>query len=235
MYTYAMKRYTGSTGESQIVSDRTADQIFGSLLQEIVSGCLAPGEPLSEQPLAARFGVSRTPVREALHRLEQARLAERGTRRAFVVRQQSMDELERLFEAAGEIEGAIAALAALRMSEIERRQLAALLQEGEVTTDPEGYAALNLAFHAAIRTGARNDILAASLQDLNLRTFGWRDANFRADADRMATSHIEHAAIAEAIIGKDAQAARQHMRSHVATAFLVLAETLSAASSDTQP
>ena len=96
-----------------------------------MGGQLAAGEPLIEQALAEKFGVSRTPVREALHRLAQAGLAERGTRRAYFVREMTPEDLAELFEATGEIESALAALAAKRMSEIERRQLMAIVESGD--------------------------------------------------------------------------------------------------------
>ena len=89
---------------------RTAENIYETLVDGIVAGRMAPGEPLVEQALAEQFGVSRTPVREALHRLEQANLAERGARRAFVVRRMAPEDLAELFEAAGEVESALAAL-----------------------------------------------------------------------------------------------------------------------------
>ena len=72
---------------------RTAESIFDTLVGRIVAGGMLPGEPLAEQALAEQFGVSRTPVREALHRLEQASLAERGARRAFVVRRMKAADL----------------------------------------------------------------------------------------------------------------------------------------------
>ncbi|WP_368484894.1 GntR family transcriptional regulator, partial [Salipiger sp. HF18] len=109
---------------------RTAENIYETLVDGIVAGRMAPGEPLVEQALAEQFGVSRTPVREALHRLEQANLAERGARRAFVVRRMAPEDLAELFEAAGEVESALAALSAHRMTEIERRTLVAIVDEG---------------------------------------------------------------------------------------------------------
>lgn len=80
---------------------RAADCIFESLIETIMVGELAAGEPLVEKSLAEKFGVSRTPVREALHRLAQAGLAERGSRRAYFVREMAPEDLSELFEATG--------------------------------------------------------------------------------------------------------------------------------------
>ncbi|MGR3437029.1 GntR family transcriptional regulator [Salipiger abyssi] len=208
------------------MSVRTAENIFETLVDGIVAGRMPPGEPLVEQSLAEQFGVSRTPVREALHRLEQARLAERGARRAVVVRRMAPEDLAELFEAAGEVESALAALAAHRMSEIERRQLGAIVEEGDTCDDPQAYGEINARFHESIKSGARNGILAATLDELNLRTLAWRAANFHEDSSRLASSRAEHHAIAEAIRAQDAEATRRLMRSHVASSYIVLADVL---------
>ena len=209
------------------MSTRTAETIYTTLVDDIIAGRMAPGAPLVETTLAEQFGVSRTPVREALQRLEQANLAERGARRAVVVRRMAPEDLAELFEAAGEIESALAALAAQRMSEIERRRLVAVLDEGEGCDDPVVYAEVNARFHDIIKTGARNAMLAATLEDMNLRTLSWRAANFHEDSGRLAASKAEHRAIAEAILAHDAETTRRQMRSHVAAAFMALSDTLS--------
>ncbi|MDK3018428.1 GntR family transcriptional regulator [Pseudodonghicola flavimaris] len=209
------------------MSIRTAESIFDALIARIVAGDMRPGEPLVEQALAEQFGVSRTPVREALHRLEQAGLAERGLRRAFFVRKMKAEDLAELFEAAGEVESVLAALAAHRMSEIERHTLSAILSEGDACgDDPRAYGEINTRFHETIKTGAHNAILAATLDDLNLRTQAWRVANFQENQRRLATSRAEHRSIAEAILARDADEARRRMCSHVASSYIVAADLL---------
>ncbi|MBM1816748.1 GntR family transcriptional regulator [Sulfitobacter pseudonitzschiae] len=205
---------------------RAADCIFESLIETIMGGQLAPGEPLIEQALAEKFGVSRTPVREALHRLAQAGLAERGTRRAYFVREMTPEDLAELFEATGEIESALAALAAKRMSEIERRQLMAIVESGDACDDPAIYSEINRQFHEAIKVGARNTTLAATLDELSMRTFAWRTANFREDSRRLASSRSEHRQIAEAILNLDVDLTRRLVCSHVASSYLVSSDIL---------
>nr|WP_235952916.1 GntR family transcriptional regulator [Salipiger sp. PrR002] len=207
---------------------RTAESIFDTLVDRIVAGRMQPGEPLAEQALAEQFGVSRTPVREALHRLEQANLAERGARRAFVVRKMKAGDLAELFEAVGEVESVLAALAAHRMTEIERQHMQAILEEGKSCgDDAERYSAINARFHATLKTGARNAALSSVLDELNLRTQAWRTANFHVDTRRLDSSRAEHDSIAQAILAQDAEAARGLMRSHVAASYIVLADILS--------
>lgn len=205
---------------------RAAESIFETLIDEIMMGRMGPGESLVEQALAEQFGVSRTPVREALHRLEQARLAERGPRRAYVVRQMAPEDLAELFEATGEVESTVAALASKRMSEIERRKLEVVLDEGDTCENPVEYSKINGRFHEIIKLGARNSILAATLDELNLRTLAWRATNFHEDSRRLESSRVEHHGIALAILSQDADTTRRLMCSHVASSYIILSDIL---------
>ncbi|CTQ47407.1 GntR family transcriptional regulator [Roseibium aggregatum] len=214
------------------MTGRAADAILDALIARIVSGQLPPGDPLAEQALAEQFGVSRTPVREALHRLEHANLAVRGARRAFVVRGMKPEELCELFEAVGEVESALASLAAHRMSEIERCTLQAILEEGEACgEDPKAYGEVNARFHKTINDGAHNKVLAATLEELNTRTLPWREVNFTQDHRRLGSSRTEHREITEAIVVRNAEKTRCLMRSHVASSYSVAARILARRSS----
>ena len=124
------------------------------------------------------------------------------------------------------MESALAALAAHRLTEIERQSLTAILEEGRICDDPQAYGEINARFHATIKSGARNSALAATLDDLNLRTLAWRAANFHENTNRLATSRVEHQAITEAILAQDAEATRSLMRSHVASSYVVVADIL---------
>ncbi|WP_074072848.1 GntR family transcriptional regulator [Rhizobium gallicum] len=206
----------------QTTTERWADHIHSALVQKIVSGELQPGDMLNELPLADEFGVSRTPVREALQRLSAGGLAERGPRRAFVVRQMDMAAMGDLFEAVGEMEGLVAHMAALRMTELERQSLVRIVSEGE--RDDIDYALTNARFHSAIHSGAHNQVLSATLTDLNLRTLPWRVAQLRARMSRVQSSRIEHRAIMEAILAHDGDEAARRMRAHMAASFMGLVE-----------
>jgi DNA-binding GntR family transcriptional regulator len=206
-------------------TERWADHIHSALVQKIVSGELQPGDLLNELPLADEFGVSRTPVREALQRLSAGGLAERGTRRAFVVRQMDMGAMQDLFEAVGELEGLVAHMASLRMTELERQALVRIVTEGE--RDDIDYTLTNARFHDAIHTGAHNQVLSATLKNLNLRTLPWRVAQLRARMTRVQSSRIEHRAIMEAILVHDGDGAARGMRAHMAASFMGLVEIVS--------
>ncbi|EIE49986.1 transcriptional regulator [Salipiger aestuarii] len=205
----------------------TAQNIYDRLINGIASGEFPPGDPLAEVALAQRFGVSRTPVREALHRLEQANFAERGPRRAFFVRKMRASDLEELFEAVGELEAAIAALAARRMTEIQRRNLQAILEEGLACgDDATAYGELNARFHAQISQGAHNATLLACHAELTLRTQVWRSTNFTRDARRLDSSRAEHRAITDAILAGEPDRTRTLMRQHVASSLITLTDIL---------
>ncbi|MDX3926135.1 MAG: GntR family transcriptional regulator [Shinella sp.] len=205
--------------------ERWADHIHSAIVQKIVSGELQPGDLLNELPLAEEFGVSRTPVREALQRLSAGGLAERGRRRAFVVRQMDVAAMQDLFEAVGELEGLVARMAALRMTELERQALVRIVTEGE--RDDVDYAQTNARFHGAIHAGAHNQVLLDTLDDLNLRTLPWRVAQLRASMSRVQSSRVEHRGIMDAILANDGDEAVRQMRAHVAASFMGLMEIVS--------
>ena len=207
-------------------NNRYADDVHSALITGIVEGKYLPGDVLNEIPLAEEFGVSRTPVREALQRLTAAGLVERGPRRAVIVRKMDPATLHALFETMGEIEALVARFAALRMSELERQSLQQIVEQGE---DPTAdYAEINTRFHSILRIGAHNPILADLLEDLELRTMPWRRAQFRHRADRIRTSQEEHRAILAAIQAQDGTEAHRLMRSHVAASLRTVLEFLEA-------
>jgi len=140
-----------------------AEELRLALADDIVRGLITPGAGLDETELARRFGVSRTPVREAIRQLAASGLVEVRAHRGAVVARPSEERLLGMFEAMAELEALCAGLAAERMLPAERAQLEvvhealrALIQDG----DPQRYHETNEAFHAAIYAGAHNSYLA---------------------------------------------------------------------------
>lgn len=199
------------------MSKTTSDQVHSAIIERIMTGDLKPGDVLNEIPLAEAFGISRTPVREALHRLNVLGLTERGARRAFVVKRMDMSAMHDLFESVSEMEGLVSGMAALRMTDEERQNLMAVVARGESAEADYGEA--NADFHAAIQKGAHNAVLADLLHDLTLRTLPWRVGQFRARRARIETSRAEHRAILEAILARESEEATRLMRAHVAASF----------------
>jgi len=211
--------YTDSKGNRcRPASGRTADRIFGELVDRILDGSLAPGDGLSEQALAGDFRVSRTPVREALQHLELAGLAERGPRRAFMVRRMEAVALRELFETLGELEAVCAELSALRMRAAERHALREIVAAGAACAaagDADGYVGINVRFHQALFDGAHNPTLGELAHGVRVRSAPYREAQFRKTA-RLATSQAEHERILAAVLAEDPAAARSAMREHIA-------------------
>ncbi len=187
------------------------------IADEIVSGALEPGTPLDEQELAARFGVSRTPVREAIRQLSASGLVSVRPHRGAVVALPTPTQLDDMFEAMAELEALCAGLAARNMTVPERRgleelhqALRALVHEG----DPLRYHETNEAFHAAIYSGSHNGYLAELTLMTRARVAPFRRAQFRA-AGRLGGSYQEHDLIVQAILRGDQSGAAEAMRAHI--------------------
>lgn len=199
---------------------RLAEQVCRRLADEIVLGLFAPGTRLDEVTLAARYEVSRTPVREAMKQLAATGLVVVRPNRSSVVAQLGPDQLDSLFEAIGELEAACARHAALRMTEAERarlRQLHAQSREAVRAGDGDLYEALNRELHLAILHGAHNPVLLDTTSTLRQRVAPFRRTQFRS-LERLGESFAEHSGLVEAILARDAVAAHREMRHHLLSA-----------------
>ncbi|WP_181707206.1 GntR family transcriptional regulator [Chthonobacter rhizosphaerae] len=189
------------------------------LADEIVRGDLAPGTPLDEMGIASRFGVSRTPVREALRQLAASGLIEIRPHRGAVVARLSTEKLHELFVAMAELEAICAGLAASAMTANERRSLEEIhgfLRDLVRTGDPQRYHELNESFHTAIYFGSHNGYLADIALATRVRLQPFRRAQFRT-LGRLSRSFREHDAIVQAILRGDRDGASQAMRDHIGT------------------
>lgn len=194
-----------------------AERLAGDIADAIISGELQPGLRLDELGLAARYGVSRTPVREALRQLASTGLIDAKPHRGATVARVSSAQLEELFIAMGELEGTCARLSALSMTPIERRRLEVLhdrMAEMARRNDEAGYVDANIEFHSTIYAGAHNLVLSEMAIALRRRLQPFRRAQFRS-AGRLKRSHGEHDAVVKSILRGDAPAAHAAMLSHV--------------------
>lgn len=192
---------------------------------EIESGVLLPGARLEERPLSERFGVSKTPVREALIQLSSAGLVELRQRRGATVTVLSVEQVVSMFEVMTELESMAAKLAASRMSRDDRALLLRLHHRCE-QCDPEDVAAydiLNREFHEIIYRGACNDYLEASIKDVRGRLRAYRKYPFQ-KSGRIAQSVSDHAQIVAALSKGDAETASRVMRDHIMVGGQVFAD-----------
>jgi DNA-binding GntR family transcriptional regulator len=195
----------------------TVEQMVRAIADMIVTGELLPGERLDELSLAARFEVSRTPVREALRELGAMNLVGREPNRSAVVMNVTQARLHSMFEAMAELEGICARLSASRMTvderrglDIEHRSSIQLVHSGS----PEDYSAYNTEFHNRLYRGAHNDHLLELATQTRARLAPFRRAQFRLTG-RLSKSYDEHDRIVTAILRADCTAAGQAAFDHV--------------------
>ncbi|MBB5350207.1 DNA-binding GntR family transcriptional regulator [Haloferula luteola] len=197
---------------------RSADDIRQSLEEQIVEGQWKNGERLDEVQLAERFGVSRTPLREALRMLAGSGLIELIPRRGAFVRHPGVVELVEMFEVMAELEALCGRLAARRIGPGEMVKVSAAVAACEAalkTDDTDAYYLANERFHQAIYQAAGNDFLTSETIRLQKRLRPFRRMQLRA-AGRLRQSMEEHAAIHQALQAHDSEAAADALRTHVA-------------------
>lgn len=215
-------------------SENLSESVRNSLEEELISGVLKPGQVLDERSLAERFGVSRTPVREAVLGLASMGLLKVVPRVGVVVPKLTIRDLLVLLEMLAELEGACASFAAKRMTAGERKALNAALiacEQAARSGNAKAYEKANTAFHAAIYSGARNEWAARQIHGLRLRCAGYQRSRFELPG-RLERSLEEHRVIVAAIESGDADAARKAMIEHIAVGGRDFAELVSTLQAD---
>lgn len=184
---------------------------------EILKGQRKPGDRLDERLLAEQFGVSRTPVREALQRLAASGLVVSRGRQGLQVAQLSIADLLDAFSVAAEMEALASAHAARRIRPEQRRRLETAHQACSVAAqahDADGFYEANLEFHETISAASHNRILREELRRLTVKISPYR-RTITFQPGRMESSIPEHEQIMVAIFRGDAAQAGQVMRAHV--------------------
>jgi len=192
------------------------EQARAELERLILAGTLAPGERLSEVPLAERLSISRGPLREALRLLERDGLVVAGEAyRGTFVRRLDATEVAELYDTRALLQGFCCARVAGRrdagaVSSL-KTQIAAM---AESIDDPEAFYRLNVAFHHALLDAARHARTATLYRGLEKEShLGRRQTMLRGENRR--ASNAEHAAIVDAIAAGDVAAAREAGEAHV--------------------
>jgi DNA-binding GntR family transcriptional regulator len=194
-----------------------AQRLKQRIEDEIVAGELALGSRLDENQLAIRFGVSRTPIREALLQLAATGLIQTKPRRGAIVSAPEPHLLLAMFETMAEIEAACGRLAARRLASTDAAALQAALtgcRAAMVAEDAEAYYAENYVFHSVVYRASHNDFLADQALSLHRRLAPYRRLQLRV-RQRVPQSLAEHEAIVAAILTGDATQAADALRSHV--------------------
>lgn len=194
-----------------------ANEIIRRLEEEILLGRRSPGDRLDERSLAEQFGVSRTPVREALQRLAASGLVMLRGRQGACVARLSVPDLLDAFYVVAELEALAARQAARRIRPAERHKLEDSHKACEAMANsgnPDGFYEENLRFHDAVIEGCHNRVLQEQLRSVRLLTSPYRRC-VTFQPGRMTASIPEHEAVMGAIFRGDGEQAYQLMRHHV--------------------
>lgn len=189
------------------------------VLEAIDTGLYRPGDRLVESELADRFGVSRTPIREALQRLEtQSMLTRDG--RSLIVASLDHNQLAELYAVRAELEGFAARLAARHATDEEVRLLRSMVDDDSALKhDPKALSRANRRFHKQIHLASHNRYLVQQL-DLVHRSMALLATTSLTFDGRGVQTIEEHSAIVEAIASGDGDAAYDALKTHISTAFL---------------
>jgi DNA-binding GntR family transcriptional regulator len=203
----------GSRGASR------ADWVFETLEGDILSGTLAAGELLTELKLCERMGLSRTPVREALHRLMQEGLLEETTH-GMVVRGISESDLADIYEIRRRIEGYASRLCAERITEEQLAEMREVVALQDFYTARGGAANIRDAdtrFHEMVYRYCGSDVLHSMLTDLHRKIKRFRKASVE-NPERARVAVREHADILRALEAHDGDKAEQLAVLHIENA-----------------
>jgi phosphonate utilization transcriptional regulator len=186
--------------------------------QLILRGELAVGQRVNESELAARFGTSRGPIREALRALEESRLVRSEKNRGVFVREISVAEADEIYDVREALDQLIGQRVAERASPQQLRELDAVLAEMDEATDKQdvkSYHTLNLKFHDMLVDFAGNSRLTESYRLLTRGLLLFRLRGLQ-DGGGFAVSNTEHRAVVRAVAQRDSARAGQLLRQHAA-------------------
>lgn len=233
-----LKTQVNADGRAQRTPRRALGaEVYETLRAALVDGRLAPGAPLSEPQIAERLETSRSPVREAVGRLEAEGLVERTSTGRLRAARLDPGELEQLYVFRATIEGLAARLATPRMTMQDLDAMAAMIERMETLADAgdmSGSLEAGAAFHAMIQTRCENAPLVETIETVRLRIVRYRSIIAAARPREMRVS--EHRAVMEAMLDRDPMRAEQEMKRHVeASAQSVLRSMTNAGAQDGLP
>ncbi|WP_226628975.1 GntR family transcriptional regulator [Alloyangia pacifica] len=201
------------------------DQIYDQLVEILISGELRPGDVIVERRLAARLNASRTPVREALGRLEAERLVYKQANRGVTVSPFSTEALMEILNVRQVLEAEAARLAAGRLPKERvaevRAEMAALAEQGEPTL--ADIWRVDDLMHGTIADAAGNELLAQMIRDLRRRTHVLNA--YRSPHDSRF-DHKENSQLFDAVVEGPPEAAQKAMADHIATVKIAIINRL---------
>ncbi len=197
-------------------SNTQANQAYIELKRRIVSGDFSSSDRLREIEVSKRLGMGRTPVREALKRLEDEGLLTHEPRKGLVITTLNQQSITQLYSLREILEGGAARFAARHADDIEIDNMRAILEDSKNGADP---IKSNYDFHQAIYAASHNQFLIKAINNL-IDSTALLGQSTLAHTGRPALAHQEHAILFEAIAARDADRAEQEARSHIRQALL---------------
>ncbi len=189
------------------------------ILEAIDMGIYKPGDRLVESDLAEQFGMSRTPIREALQRLETQSLLTRDGR-SLIVASLDHNQLAELYVVRAQLEALAANLAARHATDEEVRVLRDMVEDDrKLMDDPQAMARANRRFHKQIHLASHNRFLVQQL-DLVHRSMALMATTSLAAAGRPEDAIKEHDSIVSAIEARDSETAGEALKAHISKAFV---------------
>lgn len=206
-----------------------ASAIRHAIEDEILSGKLKPGSAIDEDEIAARFNVSRTPIREAMLQLQQSGLIDKQPRRPATVMKLDLPRLVHMYEAVSELEALCARFAANRITPAEREELQRVHEraaEALAKGDQTEYARCGRKFHLIIMQATHNSVLVETVNNLALHTLAYR--RFQLTRPGLSDQNqVFHQEVLDAILAGNGDRAFDAMRRHVTLSGDVLADYIS--------
>ncbi len=206
-----------------------AESVYQKLRDHIVFGHLQPGERLAEKQLAAQMGVSRTPVREAIFRLEREGLIQVLPRQGAMVRRLSLEEARQVYEVRALLEGLAAQLAARNRPAdtlAELRQVLDASRQVMAAQDTRELIRHNNRFHDLIVEMAGNQVLHTILSQLRSQVNLLRITLWSVFPGRSEQTLAEHESIYAALAAGDEEGAQAAAQAHIANSWAVLHKAL---------
>ena len=211
------------------ISATYQQQAYDYVKDKITGLKLKPGQTLTDSQVAAELEISRTPVREALRRLEQEGLLVNDSRRGWKIYSLSLDDIRQIFEIKQLLEGLIVEQAAACQDldlRAELQEALADMHAAAAASDYEAWRQADAALHRTLQQMSRNRRACVAVQSLDDQWFRLR-AGYIALEGRMQRSAREHTEIVASLLAGDGASAAEKMRAHIETVYYDLIDTLS--------
>jgi DNA-binding GntR family transcriptional regulator len=203
------------------MSEPVSQRIFRSLKDEILNGVLPPGIQLRQEAVAEKYGVSRAPVREALHQLESEGLLTSELHKGAFVSNRSLDEVEEMLDIRQALEMQALKLAVPRITPQIIEDARKILTVYDQSDDPLEWRDLNVAFHMALYAPCNRPRLIKMIEDVVLVNYRFLRTYISSTVGRSAPQD-EHHMILDACAAGDAERALQLLDMHLTHTRLAL-------------